>query len=180
MVSETQYGHWIAEAAQNRLGVSSSGETVLDVFRAGAPGTIWVLATGLLGGYFTGIAFGLIGAAWAHKARDAVTALFAIVAASIPTTVLATLLAPAAVGGARRIAGALVMIAVSAAIVSRHQRAATRVALDQEYTRTARAFGAGPARLAIWSLRASSVASLSLLGVDLTALITIAFVVERA
>jgi peptide/nickel transport system permease protein len=69
---------------------------------------------------------------------------------------------------------------LSAALVARHQRSATRVALDQEFTRTARAFGASRLRIASRGLRASSAAVVSLLGVDLPALITAAFVVEQA
>jgi ABC-type dipeptide/oligopeptide/nickel transport system permease component len=52
--------------------------------------------------------------------------------------------------------------------------------LDQEYARTHRAFGAGQLRIARTAFRASATAVVSLIGVDLPALITAAFVIEHA
>jgi ABC-type dipeptide/oligopeptide/nickel transport system permease component len=180
MVSETQYGHWAAEAAENRLGISANGQPVLDVLRERAPTTAWLLSCGLLGGFGFGIVWGLVGAARARRPIDRVSTTLAVLASALPAPVLVGLLAPPAAGGLRGAVGALVMALSTAAIVSLHQRAATRVALDQEYTRTALAFGSGPWRLACWSFRSSCVATLSLLGAHTAALVTVAFVVEHA
>ena len=108
------------------------------------------------------------------------TTAAAVVLCAIPMALAATWLGPAAATGAVRAAASTLMVLMAAAIVARHQRSATRVALDQEYTRTARAFGASPWRLARWSFRSSSVAALSLIGTQLPPLLTGAFVLEHA
>ena len=179
MVTETQYGRWAAEAARTRLGISASGEPVLDVLAARAPMTLWLIASGLLGGYALGVVWGMMGAAFARRRADVLSSAAAVALAALPLAAIAGLCAPG-VPSAGGFLPALLMILVTGALVSRHQRAATRVALDQEYARTLRAFGASPARLARLSLRSSSVAVVSLLGVDLPALVTAAFVLEHA
>lgn len=180
MVSETQYGRWAQGAAQNRLGVSSSGEPVLDLLSQRAPLTGWLLLVGLTGGWLVGIVTGLVGAARAHRAPDLVTSAVAVPIAALPVTLGAVWVAPGDAPRAAHVAAALLMILASAGLVSRYQRSATRVTLDQEYTRTARAFGASPWRLARWSFRASSAAALSLAGAHLPQLVTAAFVLEHA
>jgi len=180
MVSDTQYGRWAASAALNRLGISASGETVLDLFLARAPVTLWLLVSALVGGWLVGITLGLVGAARAQRVPDFASSAVAVVLCALPVSALSTAAAPVALPGLGHALAALVMVLGSAGLVSRHQRTATRVALDQEFTRTARAFGAGPWRLARWSFRASSVAALSLLGAQLPGLVTAAFVVEHA
>lgn len=179
MITETRYGRWAGEAARTRFGISASGKPVLDVLAERAPVTLWLMLAGLVGGYGAGIALGVAGAAFAHRMPDALLALGATALAALPMALLAAWISPTAVGSAG-FGAALCMIATSAALVSRHQRAATRVALDQEYTRTARAFGAGPLRAAGFGFRASSVAVVSLIGVDLPALFTAAIVLEHA
>jgi peptide/nickel transport system permease protein len=180
MVSETEYGRWAASAAQNRLGVSAGGRTVLDLLLERAPVTLGLVLSALFGGYVGGILVGLLGAARPRGVPDLLGSAAAVGVAAMPVVLLATLLGGANAPRAQLGVGLLVMVAASGAVVSRHQRVATRVALDQEYTRTARAFGAGPWRLARRSFRASSVAAVSLLGVDLATQITAAFVVEHA
>jgi peptide/nickel transport system permease protein len=96
----------------------------------------------------------------------------------VPVIALAAALAPS-VAGRRTGLGAALCVAVAAALVSRHQRAASSTVLDQEYARTETAFGASPFRTARRGFRAASTAAISLFGVDLPALITTAFVVER-
>lgn len=180
MVSETQYGHWAADAAVNRLGVSATGEPVLDLLRAKAPTTLWLLFTGVAGGWLFGILAGLFGAARAHRTGDHLSAAIALGLSALPTTVGALAVAPAGSSRLAHAAAAWLLLLGAAGLVSRYQRSATRVALDQEYTRTARAFGASPWRLARWSFRASSVAALSLLGAHLPQLLTATFVLEHA
>jgi peptide/nickel transport system permease protein len=179
MVSETQYGRWAAQAAQNGLGRTASGQTVVEVVRTRAPITLGLLAVGLVCGWLTGIIVGLAGATRPHRPLDLVLAMGAVGFAAVPASVLSTVLSPTGRGAQNAVAGALIAL-VAAAIVSRHQRSAARVALDQEYMRTARAFGAGPWRLARWSLRSSSIAVISLVGVHLPVLLTLDFVLEHA
>jgi peptide/nickel transport system permease protein len=180
MVSETQYGRWVATAAETGLGVTHSGEPVVAVFRKRAPVTLWLIVSALTGGYALGIVLGLMSAAEARKKLDLGLTLACVVGVAIPIAFVASLFGPDGSRlGSRMLAGFL-MILGSAYVVSRHQRTSTRVALDQEYTRAARAFGAGPWRLAFRSFRASSVSTVSLLGADLPVLLTSAFVIEHA
>ncbi|MCC6898902.1 MAG: ABC transporter permease subunit [Polyangiaceae bacterium] len=180
MLSDTEYGRWATDAAVNQLGVTSRGEPVLDVLIGRSPVTLWLLACGFVGGWLAGILVGLAGAAQARRGPDLVTSAAAVLVAASPVALAGFWLGPGGSAGAARALAAAVMVLTAGAIVSRYQRSATRVALDQEYTRTARAFGAGPWRLARWSFRASSVAALSLLGAHLPPLLTSAFVLEHA
>jgi len=180
MVSDTEYGRWATDAAVNRLGTTARGEPVLTVLVERSKVTLWLLGCGFAGGWLVGIAVGLVGAAWARRLPDVVTGSAAVIIAALPVALLGAWLGPEGPAGWARALAAAVMVLTAGAIVSRHQRSATRVALDQEYTRTARAFGAGRWQLARWSFRASSVAALSLIGVKLPALLTAAFVLERA
>jgi ABC-type dipeptide/oligopeptide/nickel transport system permease component len=180
MVSETQYGRWAATAAETGLGVTHSGERVTSVFKKRAPVTLWLIFTALGAGYALGIVIGVVSAAAARKTLDLALTVGCVVGIALPMAFVSSLFAPGGSGFGTRLLAALLMTLTSACIVSRHQRSSTRVALDQEYTRTARAFGAGPWRIAFRSFRASSAASVSLLGADLPVLITAAFVVEHA
>jgi peptide/nickel transport system permease protein len=179
MFTETHYGRWATEAFRNRLGTAASGEPVLDAIWVRAPVTLWLLAAGLLAGYAAGIALGVVSGVVARRPLDTLLSIPTVALAALPIAPLAVWLAPA-MPGAGSTRAALLMTAISAALVARHQRSATRVALDQDYTRTARAFGASRLRIASRGLRASSAAVVSLLGVDLPALITAAFVIEHA
>ena len=179
MVTETQYGRWLADALRNSLGYAADGRLVLDVAKQRAPVTLWLVVIGIVGGYLVGIALGVAGALGAKRPIDWVITAGSLVFGAVPAVVVAAFFAPEAASGSRYVA-AFVMVALSAAIVSRHQRAATRVALDQEYSRTERALGAGPIRIAVRSFRASSGAVVSLLSADLPATVTAAFVVEHA
>jgi peptide/nickel transport system permease protein len=180
MVSETQYGRWAATAAETGLGVTHNGERVVTVFRERAPVTLWLVLTAIFGGYGLGIVLGLMGAAEARKKLDLGITLVSILGIAIPVAFVAALFGPNGSHFATRLLAGVLMVFTSAYIVSRHQRTSTRVALDQEYTRAARAFGAGPWRLAFRSFRASSVSTVSLLGADLPVLLTSAFVIEHA
>ncbi len=180
MVSETQYGRWAGGAARGGLGVTQSGERVLSVLSRRAPVTLWLLASALSAGYAAGILLGLFAAARPRRPLDLSTSVLCVVGSSLSVALFCSVLSPSGAPPAARLLGALVMALFAGSIVSRHQRAAARVALDQEYTRTARAFGAGPWRIAARSFRSSAVSAVSLAGVDLPALLTAAFVVEQA
>ena len=180
MVSETQYAHWATDAVQNRLGTTASDERVLDVLVRRGPLTLWLLAVGLFAGFALGMLVGVAGAARARRGVDTLTSAVAVGIAALPIAALSAWAAPAQGSGARYFTAALLMTLAAAALTSRYQRASSRVAMDQEYSRTARAFGASPWRLARWTFRASSVASISLMGAHLAQLLTVAFVIEHA
>jgi ABC-type dipeptide/oligopeptide/nickel transport system permease component len=190
MITETQYGKWAAEAARNRLGIGADGKPVFDTLKERAKVTFWLVGSALWGGYALGVLIGLFAAGRArnpwrpHAARlralplDWLLSIAALLAAGVPVIALAAALAPS-VAGRRTGLGAALCVAVAAALVSRHQRAASSTVLDQEYARTETAFGVSPFRTARRGFRAASTAAISLFGVDLPALITTAFVVER-
>jgi peptide/nickel transport system permease protein len=192
MLTETQYGKWAAEAARSHLGQSSSGRPVLDLLRERGPVTLWLASSGIAGGYLTGICLGLAGAGLARNpwrepsqsARrrallfDALLALLSVTVVALGAVLVGQMLAPSVPSPGSLFRAQLVMVLVSAALVSRHQRASTSSALEQEYTRTAFAFGASPLRSAWRVLRASGTPVVSLAGAELHAVFTSAFVVE--
>lgn len=179
MITETQYGRWATDAADNRFGISASGEPVLDVLASRAPVTLWLLLAAGAGGYLLGALTGIVAGAFARRPLDTVSSLLAIALAAVPLAMLAGLLAPESAQRARMLP-ALLAILTTAALVNRHQRSATRVALDQEYARMHRAFGASQLRIALRAFRASAIAVVSLAGVDLPALVTACLVIEHA
>ncbi|MCA9594168.1 MAG: ABC transporter permease [Myxococcales bacterium] len=180
MFSQTQYGRWAVGAADERLGLTESGEPVLDLLEARAPVSLWLVFWALVAGYLGGIAVGLAGAVRAHRPLDLSTTAATLLVVAVPTATVATLLAPADIRRPGTGGAIALMVLLSLALVSRYQRAASRTALDQEYVRTLRAQGASDARVALRVFRASSAAVLSLSGVQLPTLLTAAFVLEQA
>ncbi len=180
MFTETQYGRWAVSAVDERLGVADSGEAVLDVLRTRAPVTLWLLLSALAIGYLCGIGVGLADAVARQRPLGWVTTAVALGLIALPSSLIASLVAPVGARGPRAAVAAALMALLAAALVSRYQRAAARTALDQEYVRTLRAFGASDVRVALRVFRSSSAAVLSLSGVQLPTLITAAFVIEQA
>jgi peptide/nickel transport system permease protein len=179
MLVETQYGKWASATVHNTFGVTAEGTPLIGVIESRAPVTLWLLLAGLGGGYAVGIAAGLLAAARELGGFDALSSLGALMLLGVPSAELAAWTARIADGVTFSWMAALIMIVVCAALVSRFQRAASRTALEQEFCRTERAFGASPIAAARRSFRASSAAALSLVAVDLPAVIGTAFVVER-
>jgi ABC-type dipeptide/oligopeptide/nickel transport system permease component len=178
MITETQFGRWVYEAVSEELGISASGASVLTVLGRRAPITLALLGLGLLGGYALGIVWGVAAAQQRASRFDSSTLVLSVALLAIPTTALGVALAPEGSAGLW-VPGSL-MVLLSAALVSRHQRAQSLMVLRQDYARTARALGAGPLTLARWTARGALTAVLSVLGVDLPALITASFVLEQA
>jgi peptide/nickel transport system permease protein len=188
MVTETQYGKWAIEAGRTRFGMTASGQQVLDVLRARAGPTLWLLASAWLGGYAAGIALGILGAGlrktpwsppdlrrrWLERAISFVL----VVLVALPSAALASAFAPAA-GQGHPFRAAWLMAAIAGAIVARYQEAASREALRREPVRTLLAYGASDLRAARRTFKNAGSSAVSLLGVDLPALLTAAFVVER-
>jgi ABC-type dipeptide/oligopeptide/nickel transport system permease component len=146
------------------------------LFRARAPVTLWLVACALAAAYALGILWGLL--APVRGVLGLASSALAVAAVAVPVAAAAAWLAPAS--APRPFAAALLMVVSSSALVSRHQRAAVRNELAQDYVRTAVAFGAEPWRVRLRSFRGASAAVVSLLAVDLSAAFTSAFVVEHA
>lgn len=94
MFSQTQYGRWAVGAADERLGLTESGEPVLDLLEARAPVSLWLVFWALVAGYLGGIAVGLAGAVRAHRPLDLSTTAATLLVVAVPTATVATLLAP--------------------------------------------------------------------------------------
>ncbi len=187
MVTETQYGKWATEAGRTRFGTTASGQPVLDVLLERAGVTLWLLASAWFGGYTAGIWLGLLAVGlrkspWSLAAprRWQKRALLLLVVAfvALPSAVLASAFAPAR-GTVHPVRAAWLMAAIAGAIVARYQESASREALRREATRTLLAYGASDLRAALRTFRGAGSSAVSLLGVDLPALLTAAFVVER-
>lgn len=180
MLVETQYGKWASAAVHFGFGVTAGGAPIVNALEHRAPLTLWLLLVGIGGGYVLGVVAGLLAAARAFRTFDPLSSIAAVALLAIPSAELAAWIARSAGDVALGWPAALVMIVVCAALVSRFQRAASRTALEQEFVRTERAFGASPFAAARRSFRASSAAAVSLVAVDLPALLGIEFIVERA
>lgn len=180
MLVETRYGHWASEAVKNRLGLLTDGRPVLDVMRSQAPVTLWLVLSGLLGGYACGVVWGVLAAAFARSRLEAAASVIAVTLVALPLALVAPWLAPPGTGMGSAVAGALLMLLGAAALVSRYERVAARRTLDAEPARTAAAFGASRVHIALRAIRGSSAAVLGLVAVDVPVLFTMAFVVERA
>jgi peptide/nickel transport system permease protein len=195
MLTETQYGKWAVEAARSRFGTTAGGRPVLDVLGDRAPVTLWLLASGWLGGYLVGIALGVLGAGFrgtrwsigAHGTRfsriprvwwDRALSAAAVALVALPSAALASALSPAG-AAATTFRAALVMTLVAGAIVSRYQRRASGDAMLQNHARTLLALGATDLRVAARTARAAGGTAISLAGIDLATLLTTALVIER-
>jgi peptide/nickel transport system permease protein len=160
----------------SRLGLTGQGQPVLDLIKARAPVTLWLIACALVAGYALGILWGLFVAA--RGTAGVAGSVIAVVLVALPVATVAAWLAPA--GVSKPWWGAAAMAVSAAALVSRYQRAALQTALAQDYVRTAVAFGAGPWRIRWRAFPAASAAVISLLAADVPAVLTSAFVVEHA
>ena len=174
MVAETEYGRWAVEAATVGFGVTTSGDTVVEVVRRHAPWTLWLVAWGLGGGYFLGLFVGLVSGARAPGPLDTALSVATTALAALPVTWIGSwwLSGPPAWGP-------FVMVVVVAALTSRYERAAVRAELDAPSTELRAAFGACRSQIARSTWHRSGFVLGSLLGVDLPWLITTAFAVER-
>lgn len=179
MVTETQYGAWAVHALREGLGSTAEGRPVLAVLAERAPTTAWLLGVGMVAGYVAGILLGLL-ASSGRRAADIAFSAGAIVLIALPPITLAGWLTEESSAAGSPGLAALVMMAASAALVSRHQRAWTLPRMDDDAARTARAYGASRRFVAFRTLRTSSVAAVSLVGVDVPVQLGTAFFVEHA
>jgi peptide/nickel transport system permease protein len=180
MVVETAFGKWLGEATQGGLGVTLDGRPVLKVMGKRAPVTLWLVVAALAGGYAVGVAWAMLETTRQSAALRAVSAAVAVLVAALPVATLAALLAPDGLTPVPALGAPLLMVLATAALVCRYQHTGTRAALGRDYSVTMQALGASAWRQAVRCLKNSSAATASLLGVDLPALLTLAFVVEHA
>ncbi len=166
--------------------------TVNEIIGASLPVSMLVGATAILISLVIGLGAGVLGAWRPGSWLDASTLLVALVGISVPTFVVATALQfvfavaiPVADVGTFRLPGSLVLPSLTlslpfAAYIARLTRMGMIEALQSDYVRTARAKGAGEARvLLVHALRNAFLPVLSYLGPAAAMAMTGSFVVER-
>lgn len=181
-IAQTRYAKWVLGAATGQLGLSTrDGEPVFDKLLARAPVTLGMALLALLVSLAVAVPLGVL-AAWRRgHAVDHVTAFVLLAFYSLPTFLVAELLATFGRASQAGIVLPVVALAtVSLSVMTQQQRASTIEALNQDYIRAARAKGARTLRVAVvHALRNALVPTVTLAGVQFPALVGAAFVVEE-
>ena len=196
-----QYAKWATGMATLDWGNSFfGGRPVLGLVLERLPATLLLMGTAMALALVAGVTVGVAAAVRRNRAFDYVTATLALLAMSLPTFwlgllaifVFAQVLGWAPAGGMTEVGrgGALellrhlvlpmlVLTAVLVAQWSRYTRSAMIDVLDQDYMRTARAKGLGPARVLLgYGLRSALVPLVTLGGLQLPMLFGGALVTE--
>jgi ABC-type dipeptide/oligopeptide/nickel transport system permease component len=181
-IAQTRYAKWVLGAATGQLGLSTrDGEPVFDKLLARAPVTLGMAFLALLLASAIAVPLGVI-AAWRRgHAIDHLTAFVLLVFYSLPTFLVAELLATFGRAGDAGFAMPVVALAtVSLSVMTQQQRASMIETLGQDYIRAARAKGARTVRIAVvHALRNALVPTVTLAGVQFPALVGAAFVIEE-
>lgn len=178
-VAQTRYAKWVLGAVTGQLGLSTrDGLPIFDKLLERAPITLGMALLALLVSCAVGVPIGVI-AAWRRgHAIDHGAAGIVLLVYSIPTFLIAELLATFSRTGIWL--PILALSSVSVSVMMQQQRASMIDALGQDYVRSARAKGARTLRVAIvHALRNALVPTVTIAGVQLPALIGGAFVVEE-
>jgi ABC-type dipeptide/oligopeptide/nickel transport system permease component len=181
-IAQTRYAKWVLGAATGQLGLSTrDGEPVFDKLLARAPVTLGMAFLALLLSLAVAVPLGVL-AAWRRgHVIDHATALVLLAFYSLPTFLVAELLAT--FGRQSDVGMVLPVVAlatVSLSAMTQQQRASMIEALSQDYVRAARAKGARTMRVTVvHALRNALVPTVTLAGVQLPALVGAAFVVEE-
>lgn len=181
-LTETRYAKWVLGAATGKLGLSTrDGLPVFDKLASRAKLTLSMTLLALLVSMAAAIPLGVLTAWRRGHAVDVVTALVLFGLYSIPTFLVAELLATfGSAKGAGYILPVLALATVSLSVMTQQQRASTIEALGEDYVRTARAKGARTLRVAVvHALRNALVPTITLAGVQFPTLLGAAFVVEE-
>ncbi len=179
-VAQTRYAKWMVGAVTGQLGLSTrDGAPLFDKLLARAPVTLGMALMALLLSAALAVPIG-VAAAWQRgKAIDHAAAFAMLAVYSLPTFLIAELLASLG-GSVGYILPVLVLSTVSLSVMTQQQRASMIEALGQDYVRAARAKGARTLRVAIvHALRNALVPTVTLAGVQFPALLGGAFVVEE-
>ena len=181
-ISQTRFAKWVLGAVTGQLGLSTrDGLPIFDKLVARAPITLGMSMLALLVSALVGVPIGVV-AAWRRgHAVDHGTAGVVLLVYSIPTFLVAELLATFGhASGAGLVLPVLALSTVSLSVVTQQQRASMIEALGQDYVRSARAKGARTLRVAIvHALRNALVPTVTIAGVQFPALVGGAFVVEE-
>jgi ABC-type dipeptide/oligopeptide/nickel transport system permease component len=181
-IAQTRYAKWVLGAATGQLGLSTrDGKPVFDKLLDRAPVTLGMALLALLASAAIAVPLGVL-AAWRRgHAIDHVTSLVLLAFYSLPTFLVAELLATfGRAGDAGFVLPVIALATVSLSVMTQQQRASMIEALGQDYIRAARAKGARTLRVAVvHALRNALVPTVTLAGVQFPALVGAAFVVEE-
>lgn len=181
-ITQTRYAKWLLGAATGQLGLSTrDGLPIFDKLVARAPVTLGMAMLALLVSAAIGVPIGVI-AAWRRgHAIDHVTSAIILLVYSVPTFLVAELLAAfGQASGAGLVLPILALATVSLSVMTQQQRASMIEVLAQDYVRAARAKGARTLRVAVvHALRNALVPTVTIAGVQFPALLGGAFVVEE-
>lgn len=178
-IAQTRYAKWVLGAVTGQLGLSTrDGLPIFDKLMQRAPVTLGMALLALLVSCAIGVPIGVL-AAWRRgHAIDLVSAGAVLLVYSIPTFLIAELLAT--LGRSGIWLPILALSTVSVSVMMQQQRASMIDAFTQDYVRTARAKGARTLRVVVvHALRNALVPTVTIAGVQLPALIGGAFVVEE-
>ena len=180
-IAQTRYAKWVLGAATGQLGLSTrDGVPVFDKLLSRAPVTLVMALLALLLAAAVAVPMGVL-AAWRRgHAIDHVTALVLLAFYSLPTFLIAELLATFGRPEDARVLPVIALATVSLSVMTQQQRASMIEALGQDYIRVARAKGARTLRIAVvHALRNALVPTVTLAGVQFPALLGAAFVIEE-
>ncbi len=181
-IAQTRFAKWVLGAITGQLGLSTrDGLPIFDKLLARAPLTLGMSMLALLVSALVAIPIGVV-AAWRRgHAVDHGTAGVILLVYSVPTFLVAELLATFGhANGAGLVLPVLALSTVSLSVMTQQQRASMIDALGQDYVRMARAKGARTLRVAVvHALRNALVPTVTVAGVQFPALIGGAFVVEE-
>jgi ABC-type dipeptide/oligopeptide/nickel transport system permease component len=181
-IAQTRYAKWVLGAATGQLGLSTrDGQPVFDKLLSSAPVTLGMALLALLLSAAIAVPLGVI-AAWRRgHLVDHATALLLLAFYSLPTFLVAEVLATFGRAADAGILLPVVALAtVSLSVMTQQQRASMIEALGEDYIRAARAKGARTLRITVvHALRNALVPTVTLAGVQFPALVGAAFVVEE-
>jgi peptide/nickel transport system permease protein len=180
-IAQTRYAKWVLGAATGQLGLSTrDGVPVFDKLLSRAPVTLGMALLALLLAGAVAVPLGVL-AAWRRgHAVDHATAIVLLVFYSLPTFLIAELLATFGRPEDARLLPIVALATVSLSVMTQQQRASMIEALGQDYIRVARAKGARTLRIAVLhALRNALVPTVTLAGVQFPALVGAAFVIEE-
>jgi ABC-type dipeptide/oligopeptide/nickel transport system permease component len=191
-LGQTRYGLWAGRLGTGQLGVSArDGEPIARKLRERAPVTLLVTGIAMLVSFALAVPIGVVTAVRRSQTFDLAAAAILFALYSLPTFLVAQLLAVVVAGradaalfdfgvGFRVALPVLALTPFALASLSRHQRAAVLEVLRLDYVRTARAKGLSPFRvLVVHALRNATIPLVTLAGLQIPTLLGGALVVEE-
>jgi len=176
---ETRYGRWVEDLSRRGLGTMKSGRSVARTLAARAPRTAGLLLAALLLGYPAALALGVFSSVERRSRLGAAVPLAGALIGSAGVVGVCALMGALLPLGAAATAGFWIAL-VSAAEPAQTLRDTHERIVETPWQRTALAMGASRSRIAWKSLRLLVPLAAAAGLADLPALLTAAFVLEKA